>query len=154
MFLKAILILFLSVGLSACGPSVTRNDRPLTLAETKRLGESSFPFPASAHNIHYAIFQDFGAPLEYIVRFDAPPVDCQATIAPALAWHYAAHTISQRYQPQDFAGPIGVSSYLQPVAWFDNASIRKGIFAGEESSHTPTIWVDSETGRFYYRTTD
>jgi hypothetical protein len=43
---------------------------------------------------------------------------------------------------------------LRPVTWFDGASITRGVFAGEDSSHTPNVWVDLDAGRFYYRSTD
>ena len=132
---------------------MTRRDRPLSLAQAQR--ETDFPFPASAQDIHYATYQDFMAPFEFILRFDAPPADCEATIPRALAWHEQRHKGSSAYKTlQVTAVALPDSSYLHPVAWWDGATIQEGAFAGEDSSHKPTIWVDSRLGRFYYRSTD
>jgi hypothetical protein len=140
--------------LCACGPDLLiRADQPLSLADVQRRAKTNFPFPASAHHIHYAIFRDRQA-AEYLIRFDAPPSDCEATVSRALAWHQASLRSTATYQPQPFAGLLPSASWLRPVAWFDGATIQRGIYAGEDSSHAPNVWVDLDGGHFYYRSDD
>lgn len=154
--LRAITLSLVCLALCSCGPSVVRHDRPLSLAEAQRVRETDFPFPASAHDIHYAIYQDFMAPFEFLLRFDAPPEDCIATISKALAWHQHGEKIPGKFQPVELTDvtPLPSSSYLHPVRWWDDTVVHQGFFAGEDSSHAPTIWVDSQSGKFYYRVLD
>ena len=140
--------------LCSCGPDLlVRIDKPLTLEEAQRRAFTDFPFPSSAHDIYFAIYGDWQA-YECLIRFDAPPADCEATVSRALAWHQATMHSIKTYTPSSFAGPIATSDLLHPVTWFDGASITRGIYAGEESSHTLNIWIDLDTGRFYFRSTD
>jgi hypothetical protein len=150
---KLAIPILVSALLSACGSGI-RTDRPLSLAETKQRKETDFPFPASATNIYYATYADFQA-FEYLLRFDAPAPDCEATIARALAWHEARYRRSWTYPTVSVATEaLPPSSYLEPVAWWDGSVVEQGLFAGKDLSHMPAIWVDSKLGRFYYRSTD
>ena len=149
-------IYFAAMLLCSCGPDhLVRADKPLSLADAQRRKETDFPFPASATNIHYAVYQDWQA-FEYLVRFDAPLADCLATISRALTWHERGQHGATVYQTVPLATitPLPASSWLHPVTWWDGAVVDQGFFAGEESSHKPTIWVDSTRGIFYYRATD
>lgn len=133
------------------GPDIlVRADEPLTLAEVQRRKECNFPFPDSARQIHYGIYADWAAQ-EYLIRFDAPPEDCVATIAKAMAWHSGP---KRPATTQPFRGALPECIWLSPVRWFEGASIQRGVYAGEDSSHTPQIWVDLENGRFFYSTRD
>ena len=151
---RSALLVFLLAALSGCGPDLlVRADQPLALAEVHRRKQTDFPFPQAASNIHYAVYRDWQA-FEYIVRFDAPPTDCAATVSAALGWHERGEAaVSHPSVPIERVS-IPSSSYLHPVSWWDGAVIQQGVFAGEDSSHKPTIWIDSELGRFYYRSTD
>lgn len=146
-------IVLASVLLSACGAGY-RTDRPLSLSEAKQRKETDFPFPPSASNIYYATWGDFAAQ-EYLLRFDAPPADCEATIARVLAWH-GGGTPGKAYQTVALSTPAALPEtlYLERVWWWNGIVIEDGLFAGEESSHTPAIWVDLDNGRFYYRYAD
>lgn len=130
-----------------------RTDKPQTLEEVRRRGKTDFPFPDSSHDIYYAVFGDWQS-YECLIRFDAPPADCEAAVATILAWHKSAMHSSTPYQARPFSGPIANSSFLHPVPWFDAAVITRGLYAGEDASHTPNIWVDLDAGRFYFRSTD
>lgn len=154
--LRAITLSLLCLAVCSCGPSVVRHDRALSLIEAQRLGETDFPFPASAHDVHYAIYQDFMAPFEFLLCFDAPPEDCVATIPKVLAWHQHGEKIPEKFQPVKLATvtPLPSSTYLGPVRWWDDVVVDQGFFGGEDSSHAPTIWVDSKLGKFYYRVSD
>jgi hypothetical protein len=151
---KHAIVILTSVLLSACGAGV-RTDRPLSLSEAKQRKETDFPFPPSASNIYYATFGDFQA-YEYLLRFDAPPVDCEATIARALAWHAATNQTTVPYQAVSVSTPTALPEtvYLERVWWWDGMVVEHGLLVGEDSSHRPTIWIDLDHGRFYYRYTD
>ena len=140
--------------LSACGSGV-RTDRPLSLSEAKQRKETDFPFPSSATNIYYATYSDWQA-YEYLLRFDATPADCEATIARALAWHETRNRTSATYQTVTVSTPTALPEtlWLERVWWWESEVVKHGLFAGEDLSHKPMIWVDSDLGRFYYRCTD
>jgi hypothetical protein len=151
---KRLFLPLLCLLLCSCGPDVLiRADHPLTRAEVRSRGELDFPFPESAREIYYAIYAD-SQPSEYLIRFDAPPAECEATVSRALAWNAAGARIPRDYAPRPFTGRISTSTYLHPVPWFDGSIIQSGLFAGEDSSHAPNIWIDLVAGRFYYRSTD
>jgi hypothetical protein len=151
---KLAVLALVAILVTACGSGV-RTDRPLSLSETKQRKETDFPFPATATNIYYATYADWQA-FEYLVRFDAPPADCEATIASALAWHEAAShtTATYRTVPISTGTALPAALWLRRVGWWDGTVVDHGFFAGEDSSHKPAIWVDSVRGRFYYRSTD
>ncbi len=137
------------------GPdALVRVDKSISLAEARRRVEG-FPFPASAHDICYA---EYGQSQEYefVLRFEAPPSDCIASIPNIFRWQAKkSHEVSDEGANSKCEYThLPRTTSLRPVSWFDNAMIEHGVFAGAEGSHRPQVWVDEDKGILYYREID
>ena len=141
--------------LTACGPvPVKRYDKPLTYAEAIKEKDIDFPFPASSHNIYHGKYGEWQA-YTRLVRFEAPAEDCLKHIDAVLAWDNKIYGRTSSYPRVQVTHVNAVGTgYLGPTPWFDPGSIKRGIYAGESSSHTPEIWVDLDKGVFYFKETD
>ena len=138
--------------LSSCGGPdlLVRVDQPISLSEARKRAESDFPFPPTAHGIYCAFYGDWQV-YESIVRFEAPPADCEATIARAINWVRKSGTASSGVEIKPFEGLLPSSTLLKPVPWFDEFRVNRGVYVEDDRGNTVTIWVDLDAGRFFYR---
>ncbi|MPN05732.1 hypothetical protein SDC9_152985 [bioreactor metagenome] len=146
------------LALTACSPSQPtygkRYDKPLTYAQASQEKDIACPFPPSAHNIYYGIYGG-GQAYTMIVRFDAPVEDCIKHIDTVLAWDDKNYSRTSSYPRVTVTNVEPVDAgFLTPTAWFTPDEITHGIHVGEDGSHVPQIWVDSDKGTFYFRETD
>jgi hypothetical protein len=142
-------------GLCACGPDyVKRYDKPLTYAQAIRDKDIDFPLPPSSRNIYYGMYADWQA-YTRLVRFEAPVADCLKHIETVFAWDDKIYkrTSSYLHVQVSHVDPVD-TVWLNPTAWFDPDKITHGVYAGENASHKPEIWIDLERGVFYFRETD
>lgn len=136
-----------------------RVDRPMALVEAKKHRIfADFPFPASAHNIYYAGYADWISH-ETLIRFDASEPDCEAAIPKILAWYEKeqnrnwTHQITALRSLIYLPGPLE-TNWLPNVKWWSGVTVKHGFYAGEDSSNTPQVWVDSDLGRVYFYESD
>ena len=169
---KSLVLSFITLGISLgllwrCAhphPDYLRRvDRPMTVAEAKRLEElASFPFPPSAHDIYYAAWADWQE-AQTMLRFDASLEDCLATIQQAIRWQQTHlgqknfSTYPTRPMTSQIYLPAADQQFLSHVPWWDGTRITHGFSAGAETGDgepinggEPNVWVDSDLGRVYY----
>lgn len=147
-------------GLTACGPDyVKRYDKPLTYAQAIKEKDMDFPLPASSRNIYYGMYADWQA-YTRLVRFEAPVEDCLKHIDTVIAWNDKIYGRTSSYPrvPVTHVDSVG-AAWLDKTEWFDPEKLKRGIYVGESSghtpeSHTPEIWVDLDRGVFYFKETD
>ncbi|MEN6449717.1 MAG: hypothetical protein ABFC96_04420 [Thermoguttaceae bacterium] len=137
--------------------TVAQSSGPLTVEQARR--QTAFSFPDSAKNIQFATYRQWVATLDF-VRFEAPVSDCCDTARKIIASH------NKKNPDRKVLGlrPLDRTNRNQPMAesntsplsapWFDPQTIRKGLVAGETHSDTPSIWIDTQRGVFYYQYTD
>jgi len=140
-------------GTVSCGPDLLRRyDKPMTLEQAKT--DIRFPLPASCSNIYYAVYGDWQAYVE-VVRFQAAVTDCIKHVDVVTAWDNATYKRTNSYSRGSIKSVQHQGcAWLDPVAWFDPDKITNGIYAGQEGSHLPQMWIDEDRGLFYFRETD
>lgn len=137
-------------------PTVIRSDHPLSPAEVKGI---NFPFPATATNIQFALYQEWIA-YDFVVRFEASKDDCLATVPKAVdAYHSSLLTADAVAELRTIKSLTRDRDHLRQVAdfqvpWFDPENIQEGVEAGGRGSHVPKIWIDTARGIFYFQYTD
>jgi len=147
--------LFGCLCLSACGPDyVKRFDKPLTYAEAVTNQDINFPFPATSRDIYFGMYADWQA-FTMIARFQAPVQDCVRQIDAVIAWDDQIYHRTSSYPRITITNvaPQG-AGWLGSAPWFTPETIQHGIYAGQDSSHTPRIWVDTDRGIFYFAEDD
>lgn len=130
------------------GGQTVRFDKPMSYAEATNAG-FDFPLPASSHNVRFYYHSEW-IEYEFAVRFEAPVEDCKKQIPIVLAWDDKAYNRTSSY-PIISVTNVGHQS---SVNWFDTDKITNGIYAGENGSHKPSIWIDQNRGIFYFMETD
>jgi len=153
-----IVLLAACLSLTACGPSQAahgkRYNKPLNYAQAIKEKDITFPLPESARNIYYGIYGEWQA-YTMIVRFDAPVQDCIKHIDTVLAWDDKNYNRTSSYPLVTVTNVEPVDAgFLTPTSWFTPDKITRGIHVGESGGHVPQIWVDSDSGTFYFRETD
>jgi len=141
--------------LTACGPDyVKQYDKPLTYGEFVKKKDVDFPVPPSSQDIYYGIYEDWQA-FTLIVRFQAPVQDCLSEIDTVIAYDDKIYTRTSSY-PRITVTNVApqCAGCLNSATWFTPNTISNGIYAGQDSSHTPQIWVDLDKGIFYFMETD
>ena len=149
-------IVVLLACLASCGPDYKKCfDTPLPYAQAIKEKDIDFPLPPSSHNINYAMYADWQA-YQRFVRFEAPVEDCIRHIDAVIAWHNKMNKRTSSYPRAEVTSvrPCGGDKTMGPTPWFDVDRIKRGLYMGEDSSHTPQIWVDRDRGVFYYYETD
>lgn len=139
-------------------PTILQSEHPESVEQARR--RLGMQLPDSAQNVQYASYREWQAVLE-LVRFEATVHDCRATAEAIIAEYNAQHRDQIKgLRPLDPTGrdptqPCPPSSTAPLSApWFDPRTIRDGLVAGEEGSHKPRIWIDTERGELYYMYTD
>jgi hypothetical protein len=123
--------------------TVIQSQRPLGLAEARRL--TGLDFPDSAKAIRFAHFSEMTA-RETFLRFEANPADCVA---------YAERMIHRKLSRSN--GPVTrpfASSSILETDWFDPLVIRNGMGGSLDPRRGPMVWVDMDRGVFYFMQTD
>lgn len=142
-------------GLTACGPDyVKRFDKPLTYEQAIKEKDIDFPLPPSSRKILYGMYADWQA-YTLLVRFEAPVEDCLKHIDTVVAWDNKIYKRTSSYPRVQVTHIDPVDTvWLHPASWFDPNKITRGVYAGENSSHKPEIWIDLDRGIFYFREID
>ncbi len=143
----AFLCVFVTILVIFLKDDVVRVDKPISLMEARRRGET-FPFPDSAHDIRIAGLSHWQQH-EFVLRFEAPPSDCTASIPNIFRWHVLESRLQEDYRSESILGStnLPITTLLLPVSWFDNAEIKHGAYAGTKTSR---LWVDEDHGILYY----
>ncbi len=131
-----------------------RYDKPLTYKQAIKEKDIDFPLPASSHDIYYAMYGDWQA-YTRLVRFEAPVADCVKQVDAVIAWDdklYKRTSAYHRFKVTHVDAPG--AGYLDPTPWITPGTIKRGLYAGKESSHTPEIWIDLDRGIFYFKECD
>lgn len=159
--LLACLLFAVGLGLFFCyvlykwtnsGPDLLdRYDTPLTYQEALNKAAIHFPLPPSCSEIHYGIYGDWQIYTE-LVRFKAPVEDCVKHVDTVIAWRNAQHQKTSSYPRKEVTHVEAPGAgWLEPAPWFDPQSITRGLYAGDDSSWSPQIWVDLDRGIFYFK---
>lgn len=143
----------LAIGLLVSGCSdetVLRSDKPLTrAAATEEL--IGFPFPASAHSIHYLMLGGGWQDLEAYVRFDVDPQDLDSTVDALVAWNNQQMTRTLTYPRAPLSAadlPTPRREFL-PMPWWDPETIATGYSKGHDDSYALRIFADQARSRIY-----
>ncbi|MEO6052890.1 MAG: hypothetical protein ABIP97_02660 [Chthoniobacterales bacterium] len=154
--LRLILTAAIALTLPSCSPDLEkRYDKPMTYEQAKKV-VGDFPLPDSCRNVTYGIYADWQA-YTCLVRFEAPVDVCIKQIDTVLAWDNQVYKRDKSYGREEIGKTVqGDTStgWLKEVPWFKPGTIKRGIYTGENSSHIPQIWVDTEKGVFYYKEED
>jgi hypothetical protein len=152
-----------SIGVVTTTPTIYQSDQPETVEQARQRLARVLPLPDSAKKVQYALYYEWIAVTE-LVRFEAPVEDCCAIAKQIVDQHNAKQPRGSWQMPglrpivpdgQDRDRPTRVSDMPELSApWFAPDTIRKGLVAGANGSHTPAMWIDSERGVFYYQYTD
>lgn len=146
--LIAILAIPLFIIWSLFFPHKSQTSGPVSLRDADGC---PIPLPPEARNIQYYKYSHWIEFREF-VRFEASAEVCKSHVAKVVAKWRESHGDYVAPGPLE---PISdsVDSYKTAPAWFDVSSIKSGFHANGNSS-TPTFWIDTDRGVFYYKMTD
>lgn len=139
----------------------TYTTRPLRIDQMRA---QVFPvkLPAEAKDIQFAEYGEWVA-YQFYGSFSAPPDVCLAYAQAVLDDHNKSNPdrqmpgLSQKLTTKSYPfGPSRTTRALgrleTPLPWFNPEAIKDGVEGGGGVS-TPTVWVDTERGIFYYEET-
>tara|TARA_R110002049_G_scaffold215813_1_gene387269 strand:+ start:98 stop:571 length:474 start_codon:yes stop_codon:yes gene_type:complete len=146
-------LLLLSLGFLVSGCSdetILRSDKPLTrAAATRELID--FPFPASAHSIHYLMQSGGWQDLEAYVRFDVDPRDLDSSVDALVVWNNRQMTRTLTYPRVPLSAadmPTPRRAFL-PMPWWDPETIATGYYKGHLDGYALRIIADQARSRIY-----
>ena len=128
---------------------IVQTKSPLSKAEAEAL--CPIALPEGATNIQYAVWSLWQASQTF-VRFEAPVEVCLQHAEDILKSY--SRNLERVLTHTNASGPISMPLLISPGAlnltWFDLPKFTAGLEYKLITMPTPTVWVDTNRGCFYY----
>ena len=144
------LVVLIALTLGAC-QSTSRTDSAITRSEFAGKG-LGFTLPTSAHEIFYLFHTGGRNDTVFYLRFDIDPKNLDSAVHDLLAANDRNYDRKAGFVrlPLRDAHLIHPRESLQPVTWWQPASVQRGYYVGGATSDNVRIVVDQDRSRVFF----